>query len=154
MSRHSVPSRLSDPVSPFFQSFQKEMSDWIDQFRQNRFEPKFNGGLMPAIDMAETDEAVEISAEIPGVAEDDLDVSVTGDALVLKGEKSAAHEEKEKDYVLVERNYGSFRRQIPLGFTPEAGAVKAEFHDGVLTVKIKKPPQAKVGVQKISINKS
>lgn len=74
--------------------------------------------------------------------------------LTLKGEKSYAHEEKEENFHRIERRYGSFRRQVPLGFAPENGAVGAEFKDGVLKLTIKKPEAAKADVQKIDIKKS
>ena len=110
--------------------------------------------LVPAIDVAETDTGLEISAEIPGVVEDDLDVTVQGDTLVIKGEKSADREEKAKDYHLVERRHGSFRRHIPLGFVPDTGAVEADFTNGVLRLRITRPDNAPTGVQKISIGTS
>ena len=109
--------------------------------------------VSPALDIAETDNEKEITAEIPGVKEDDLDISISNGVLTLKGEKSSDHEEKEQDYHLVERRYGSFRRQVPLGFAPEDGAVDAKFADGVLKLKIAKPAEAKKAVQKISISK-
>lgn len=161
MSRQSPLSmRIASDTSPFFQSFQKEMDRFLDRFKSGELAP--NAGaflpvdetLFPALDVAETDDAVEITAEVPGVAEDDLDASITGDVLVLKGEKSSDHEEKEKDYHIVERRYGSFRRQIPIGFTPEEGSVDAKFADGVLKLRIAKPANAKVGTQKIKISKS
>lgn len=114
----------------------------------------FTGPSFPAIDLIETQDALEISAEVPGVKEDDLDVTIAGDTLVLKGEKSAEHEEKENNYHMVERRYGTFRRHIPLGFAPDDGAVKAEFKDGILKLRIAKPANAKEDVQKIDIKTS
>ncbi len=160
MSRQSLPTRLSDATFPFFHSLQTEMNQMFDRFRGaqsdepvDMFSP-LTRPLFPAVDIAETDEAVEITAEVPGVEKDDLDVSISGGVLTLKGEKGSDHEEKEKDYHLVERRYGAFRRQIPLGFSPEDGAVDAKFHDGLLKLRIAKPPAAKAAVQKISISNS
>lgn len=161
MARQSLPERQSDTdQSTLFPSLQAEMNRLFDQFRTNfpwsdgPAANYFKPPAFPAIDVVANDDAVEISAEVPGVKEDDLDVSITGDVLTLKGEKSYEHEEKEDDFHRIERQYGSFRRQIPLGFTPETGAVTTDFADGILKLKIKKPPTAKADVQKIDIKKS
>ena len=161
MSRQPLPSLLSDAnMSPLYQSFQKEMNQILDRFRGGQAATDvdafaaFTGALFPAVDIAETDDAIEITAEVPGVKEDDLEVSITGDVVTLRGEKSGDHEEKEKDYHLVERRYGSFRRRVPLGFAPEEGAVEAKFTDGVLKLRIAKPANTKADVQKIKINQS
>ena len=74
--------------------------------------------------------------------------------LTLKGEKTSDHEDKEQDFHLVERRYGSFRRQLPIGFTPDDGAVDATFVNGVLKLKISKPAGANEPVQKIKISKA
>lgn len=161
MARQTLPRLFSEAdTSPFFQSFQKEMNQLLERFKspQAANEPDvfnaFSGPIFPAVDIVQTDDAVEISAEIPGVKEEDLDVSITGDVLILKGEKSADREEKEADYQLVERRYGSFRRHIPLGFVPAKGAVEAKFADGILKLAIAKPAEAKAEVQKVSIKKA
>ncbi len=161
MTRRALPSMLSEASdSSFFPSLQKEMNRLFDQFRTGYPVPEaanritFGPAMFPAIDVVDTDTALEISAEVPGVKEEDLDVSISGDVLTLKGEKSADHEEKEENYHLIERQYGSFRRQIPLGFAPDDGAVDAEFKDGILNLRIWKPAKATSGVQKIDIKKS
>lgn len=161
MSRHTLPQtqqRASE--SAFFPSFQKEMDRLLDHFRSSfpmidgDSNAGFAGPSFPAIDVVETENSFEISAEVPGVKEEDLDVSISGESLILKGEKSADREEKEENYHLVERRFGSFRRQIPLGFVPEDNAVNAEFSDGILKLKIMKPAAFKANVQKINIKKS
>jgi HSP20 family protein len=108
-------------LQPFFEQLQQEMDQLFDRFRgyppvANAL-PRlgFGDGLQPAIDMAETDDAVEIAADIPGVSADDLDVSLNGGVLVIKGEKSDRRPEKDRNYHLTERSYGIFQRQIPLG---------------------------------------
>ncbi|MEL6888693.1 MAG: Hsp20/alpha crystallin family protein [Pseudomonadota bacterium] len=160
MSNPSLPGRPGSFYPPFFQSFQKEMAQMLDHLRGTATtgptEDFFANGnmLVPAIDVAETETGLEISADIPGVNEDDLDVTVQGDTLVIKGEKSADREERNKDYHLVERRHGSFRRHVPLGFVPETGAVQADFSNGVLKLQITRPDTAPTGVQKISFGKS
>ena len=146
--------------APFLQSMQREMNQFIDKFRghpvssPSDFFEALNAPAFPAIDVVETDDAVEITAEIPGVEEDDLDISIAQDMLTLKGEKTSEHEDKEQDFHLVERRYGSFRRQLPIGFTPDEGAVQATFKNGILKLSITKPEGANQPVQKIKISKS
>ena len=116
--------------------------------------PARGSRITPALDIAETDTAVEVTAELPGVQEQDLEVSITDGVLTLKGEKATDREEKEKDYHLVERRYGSFRRSIPLGFVPEDGKVEAHFADGILKLRIEKPATAVSKTQTIKIAKA
>ena len=159
MPRQSVPS-LFGRSTPFFRSFQDELAHMLDLSRRSiptrgddySFFDQMTA--MPAIDVAETDGSLEVSVEIPGVSEDDLDITVQGDALIIKGEKSSDTEDKQKDYHLVERRYGSFRRQVPLGFVPEEGAVAATFENGVLKLDIAKPANGQSGTQKVQISTS
>ncbi|NNE82131.1 MAG: Hsp20/alpha crystallin family protein [Silicimonas sp.] len=161
MTRRTLPRMLSETSeTAFFPNLQKEMNRLFDQFRAGYPAPEaanrsvFGAVGFPAIDVVDTDDVLEISAEVPGVKENDLDVTITRDLLTLKGEKSSDHEEDEENFHLIERQYGSFRRQIPLGFTPEEGAVTADFKDGILNLKIRKPANAQPDVQKISIGTS
>ena len=159
MSRQTVPSLFGRPA-PFLRSLQDELAHMLDLSRRvptgagddnGTFDPF---ATMPAIDVAETDGALEVSVEIPGVSEDDLDITVQGDVLVIKGEKSAEAEDKQKDYHVVERRYGSFRRHVPLGFVPEQGAVSATFENGVIRLTVTKPANAQGSVQKVQIGKA
>ncbi len=153
----STPSKGHEP-QPFFEQLQQEMERLFDRFRgypplagQGAF-PPFSAGLAPAVDVAETDDSVEITAEIPGVSADDIDASLNGDVLIIKGEKSDERTQDDKNYHLHERSYGSFRRQIPLGFTPAQDAIEGHFADGVLRLVIAKPAEAKAANRKIEIN--
>lgn len=148
-----TPTKGSEP-QPFFEQLQQEMEHLLDRFRgyPTVASTFLSDRLTPVIDMAETEDAVEVTAEIPGVGSDDLDVSLNGDLLVIKGEKSDERTEEDKNYHMHERSYGSFRRQIPLGFTPAEDAIDAKFADGVLKLKIAKPADAKTKNRKIAIN--
>lgn len=105
----------------------------------------------PRIDVAETDTAVEVTAELPGIDEKDFELVLKDDILTIKGEKKSEKEEKNKDYHIVERSYGSFSRSIRLPFDADAEAVKAQFNKGVLKVTISKPADAKNKTVKIPI---
>ena len=161
MARHVAPS--SDPQSEdatLFPTLQREMNRVFDQMRAgltgaDRFPGGvFGAGTLPAIDVVETDDALEVSAELPGVREEDLDVSISGEILTLRGEKSHDHEEKEETYHRIERRYGRFLRRVPLGFTPGPDAVEATFSDGLLKLVIAKPAAAKADTRKIEIRKT
>ncbi len=144
----------------FFPNLQREMNRLFDQFRSglplaHELTPAVLGAsAFPAIDVVDTDDDLEVSAEVPGVDEKDLDVSISGELLILKGKKSSDHEVSEDNYHRLERKYGSFRRHIPLGFTPQDDAVSASFSDGILKLRIKKPPVKKVDVKKVEIQKT
>ena len=145
---------------PAFQSLQKEIDRVFDEFQGvfpgfKKMEPiDTDGNIVPKLDVSETDQEVEITAELPGVEEKDLDIAVAGNVLTLKGEKFAKHEKEEKDYKLVERSYGSFARTLPFAFDINPKDVSAKFTDGVLKISIKKPPELKEKTQKIKISKA
>ncbi len=98
---------------------------------------------MPTVDICETEDGFEIRAELPGVSEDDVNISVTDNRLTVKGEKKQETETDGKNYHRVERRYGSFQRSFTLPRNVETGKIKAEYNDGVLTLSIPKPENAK-----------
>ena len=98
---------------------------------------------MPTVDISETGNGYEIRADLPGVSEDDVNVSVTDNVLTVRGEKRQEEETEGKNYHRVERRYGSFQRRFTLPKHIETDAIKAEFKDGVLTLGIPKAEAAK-----------
>lgn len=110
-----------------------------------------NGRLMPRLDVAETETAIEVMAELPGVDEKDIDVTISNDMLRIKAEKKSDKEEKTKDYHLVERSYGTFERSMRLPFRADTTKVDAKFEKGVLKLTVPKPAEAKTKVQKIEV---
>jgi HSP20 family protein len=115
-----------------------------------RYEAPFSV-TAPAVDVTEDDKAYKIAAELPGMTEKDVDVSITGDMLVLKGEKRQEREEKDKNRYLAERTYGAFQRSfvLPDGVDPEK--ISAEFAKGVLTLTLPKTPDAQKRQKKIEV---
>lgn len=118
--------------------FNTSLSRWFDEDR----------GLMesawtPAMEMRESKDAIVVIADLPGVAREDIDVSVHGDQLTVKGEKKQEKEEKEQGYVRTERFYGSFMRTVTLPCEVDAARVDASFKDGVLTLAMPKKEEAK-----------
>jgi HSP20 family protein len=100
------------------------------------------GAGVPPINVAETNDAFEVTAELPGVDEKDINISLEDNQLVISGEKKAESTREEKDWHVEERSYGSFYRSMFLPFEPEEGAVDAHFDKGVLHLTIKKPAKA------------
>ncbi|WP_353646608.1 Hsp20/alpha crystallin family protein [Mesorhizobium sp. WSM2239] len=102
-------------------------------------------------DIVETDSTLEISIELPGIDQKDVDVSLTDNALTIKGEKKSEREESKKGYHLSERSYGSFYRSIPLPSGVDTNKANAEFKNGVLTVTLPKSQEALSRVKKIDV---
>lgn len=98
---------------------------------------------MPTVDISETEAYFEIRAELPGISEDDVNVSLTDNVLTVKGEKQHEEETDGKNYHRMERRYGRFQRSFTLPRHIEADAIKAEFKNGVLSLEIPKAEEAK-----------
>ena len=112
------------------------------------------GFSAPAIDMNEDENAYKISAELPGIDAKDIDVSVSGDTLVLRGEKRQEKEEKDKNYHFSERAYGSFQRAFELPASVDRDKVAADFSQGVLTITLPKRAEAQKPTKKIEVRSS
>jgi len=109
----------------------------------------------PAMDIAETEKTYEITTELPGMSESDVEVVASKDGLTIKGEKKEEKkeekEEKKKDYYLSERRYGSFERRMQIPEGVDADKIEATFKKGVLTVTLPKKPEAQNPAKKISV---
>lgn len=141
-----------------FASLQREMNRLFDNFfgglSPSPREPLERGGaesFIPRIDMSETDKEIKISAELPGMDENDIDVSLTKDTLTIRGEKKEDKEEKGKDYYRMERSYGSFTRNIPLPAEVTADKVEATFKKGILYITLPKTVSAIEKTKKVPI---
>lgn len=129
--------------SPFV-SLQREIDRLFADF--TRGFPSFTGNgttaLLPSMDVSETDKEIEITAELPGLEEKDVQINLADNLLTIRGEKKAEKEQKEKNYRLVERSYGSFERTLELPEGVSSDAIKANITKGVLKVTIPKPAPA------------
>lgn len=105
----------------------------------------------PAVDMTESDKAYEINAELPGMDEKDIEVKVVNGDLMIKGEKQEEKEEKQKDYYLHERRFGSFERRFQVPQGADTDKIEASFKKGVLTVTLPKKPEAQKPAKKIEV---
>jgi HSP20 family protein len=112
--------------------------------------PVMEMGWAPAIEVFEKEDKFVVKAELPGMKEEDIDVSVVGDTLTIKGEREAEGEVKEEDYYCCERSYGSFSRSIALPSSVDAKKIEASYDDGVLEVSLPKAPEVKA--KKIAVS--
>ncbi|HSW64168.1 MAG TPA: Hsp20/alpha crystallin family protein [Dissulfurispiraceae bacterium] len=134
--------------------FRDEMNRLFDSFfRGFDVEPFGRKGatFSPKVDVVETDKQIMVTAELPGIDEKDIEVSISRDSLTIKGEKKVEKEDKGKDYYRMERSYGSFSRTVPLPAEIDTEKVDAEFKKGVLAVTLPKSAKAVKSVKKISV---
>jgi HSP20 family protein len=108
-------------------------------------------GVSPAVDVAEKDAAFEITAELPGMDQNDIEVKFANGTLTIKGEKRAEREEHQKDCYVSERSYGSFMRSFRLPDGIDTGKIEATFAKGVLKVALPKSVEAQKSEQRIEI---
>jgi HSP20 family protein len=124
-------------------SLRDEMNDLFSRFWTSASEPFGLAEWSPALDVSETDEAVLVNVEIPGIDPKDLDISVVGDTLTIRGEKTDETEQSGRNYHRVERRYGSFTRSLTLPASVDADNVTATVKQGVLEVRLPKKEEAR-----------
>lgn len=150
--KKSVPSKREDEHP--FSILRKEMDSLFDNFYRgfdlSTFESRL-GDFSPKVDVTENDKEIKISAELPGMDEKDIDVSLQNDTLTIKGEKKEEKEDKGKDYYSMERSYGSFSRTISLPLEVETDKVEAKFKKGVLSITLPKTAKAVAETKKIIV---
>jgi len=134
----SMMRRLSEDLDRMFENFGIGRSFFPTDFWQSGREAMM-AAWSPRIEMSEEDGRVRISADLPGVKREDLDVEVTDDAVTIEGERRHERTMEERGYYQSERSYGSFYRSIPLPEGVEPEAATAEFKDGVLQIEIPTP---------------
>src|SRR5262249_36971069 len=130
----------------------------VDSLFEDWFGRSMGGVLAPRLDIAEDEKAVTLTAELPGVKEGDIEVSIAGDQLTIKGEKRSEHDERRETDTRtlhrMERSYGAFQRTVTVPYQVDPEQVSAQFRDGVLTITLPKPPDAVAQKQarKVPIN--
>lgn len=167
IKRTPAPAPASrEAVPDVWRSFRNEMNRLFDRFdggfwfppmrRMFDFEPFGRSETVfdfavPAVDMTEDDKAYKIMAELPGLDEKSIEVSLSGDRLTLKGEKRQEKEEKNKNYYLSERSYGAFQRSFDLPDGIDQDKIAATFAKGVLTLTLPKTAEAQKQQKKIEV---
>jgi HSP20 family protein len=146
-----------NPVTPFrsgsllggdpFLSLHREMNRLFDDVLRGTGLPTTGGQsgsaalLAPQLNVSETDNEIRITAELPGVSENDINVELNDDVLVIRGEKKVERKEEKERFHFVERSYGTFQRALQLPFPVDPEQVQARFENGVLTVTLPKTAQ-------------
>ena len=133
--------RPTRDIFRFRDEMDRLFDDFIDRFpaRRETGEQMWN----PDVDIRETDNEVVVKAEIPGMEQKDINISIKDSVLTLKGEKKQEKEEKEANYHRVERTYGSFTRMFTLPTTVVADKATAKYNKGVLSITLPKAEEAK-----------
>ena len=142
------------PLSPFdakaglYASWNSEMDRFFEALGSATKSPR-----TPLLHMSvsETDSAIEIEAELPGVDEKDIELALNDDVLTIKGEKRVERDEMHKDYFHQERTFGKFARSVTLPFAPDARTVKTHFAKGVLRVTLPKSDGVKEHTVRIPV---
>ncbi len=162
-----VPTHEEWPFAPFMdlrkrmdQLFDDYMRGWPrfpslarDVWEAEPFAGMRHGVLDVRFDISEGDAGLDVSAELPGMVEKDIEVTLSDGVLTIKGEKKAETEEKKKDFHLTERRYGSFTRSFRVPGTVDQDKIKATFDKGVLHIALPKHPESKAKKKKISVSK-
>ena len=154
---------VSEPLSTI-SSLQREMNRMFNNLwagpsigqRRSAFSEVQGMTFVPDIEMSESDGHIFVSAEIPGVSEKDIDVTLSPDGTMLsiRGEKKLAKEKREKDYYCSEREYGEFVRSLSLTTPVDENKIGAKFHNGVLEIDLTKAEGASQGVKHIPVKSS
>ncbi|WP_165784542.1 Hsp20/alpha crystallin family protein [Zhengella mangrovi] len=163
MSDKPAKNALSPWSGNLFTDFRKQMDDLMEGFfgsgstlagRSGLPSLDMTGAIRPAIDIAENDQAITVTAELPGMTEDQVDLTIRNGMLTLKGEKKIEHDGDRDDVHVIERSYGSFQRSIPIPERVDANAIDAKFDKGVLTVTMPKRKEAAPAARKVEIGKA
>jgi HSP20 family protein len=157
-SRNQSMARWSEDNDPFL-AMRREMNRLFDDVFGGFGLPSAFGPALrqmpaaPKIDISETDNEIQITAEMPGIDQNDVEVLLEDDRLIIRGEKKEEREDKDRNYHVRERVQGAFSRTLPLPFAPDPNQVKAEFRNGVMTITIPKPQEVKQKQHRIEVQK-
>jgi HSP20 family protein len=150
--KKNIPVRREDenPFAVLRSEMDSLFENFFRGFDLQPFESRL-GGFNPKVDVTENDKEIKISAELPGMDEKDIDVSLQKDVLTIKGEKKEEKEDKGKDYYRMERSYGSFSRSVPMPVDVETDKIEAKFKKGVLSITLPKTAKAVAETKKIAV---
>jgi HSP20 family protein len=151
-----APAARDDFWDPFL-SFRHEVDRMFDDFFEGAGWRPFGSGfgdVMPAVDVEEEEGELIVTAELPGVSQKDIEVHLSGDLLTIKGEKKFEREQRDGGSRRLERRFGSFERSIRLSFEVNDEKVDAKFSNGVLTIRLPKPPEMQRSSRRIEVRAS
>jgi HSP20 family protein len=143
-----------------FSNAERMFEDWLEDFWARPFPRMWRPGFgqlramalaAPALDVYDQKDDLIVKAEIPGLSKEEIDISLEGNMLTIKGEKRKEEEVKEEDYYRSERAYGAFSRSIELPAAVQTDKVNASFKNGVLEIRLPKTEEAKTNVVKVKV---
>ena len=156
MSRTMTKSETKTPRRWFergpLASLRDEVEDVFENFFGASDMSRFEDGNIPSVDVSETDDAIEVKTDLPGIKSEDIDIEIRNDYLTVSGETTEVRKTKEgngRKYHRIERHTGSFSRSVRLPCHVQEDSVKAELKDGVLAITLPKAEQEKT--KKIAI---
>lgn len=139
---------LHSQIDELFDSFFRDFGSWR---WPSLWTERETGVISPCFEVSETDDAIQVTAELPGMDEKDIEVTLDENALTVRGEKKQEREEKRRNYYFSERSFGSFTRVIPLPAEVDRDNIKARFSKGVLEITLPKTGEAKSQRKRIEI---
>lgn len=140
-----------DEANPFG-LLQRQMNSLFDDFFSGFSSDSSGKNFTPRVDVSEDNENIYVAAELPGLTDKDVEVTLTNDTLTIRGEKKEEREEREgKSHYFVERSYGFFQRSVPLSCEVVEDKVDAVFKNGLLRITLQKSPSARAQSKKITI---
>lgn len=141
---------------PTMEDFENRMNTFVERAFAEPFSPALPEaiGWVPAVDIVESPAELTLTAELPGIDQKDVALSVEDGVLTLRGEKNVEHEQQDKKTYMYERNYGAFQRAFVLPTNIDPGKIAAEFDKGVLTVHLPKDGQARPRGRQIDIKRT
>lgn len=153
MASRNLPTERNERLGNPLASFRNEMNEFFDRFAREIF-PSDQTSFMPKLEVRDIGSRYELSAELPGMKEEDINISLKDNMLILEGEKRNESKREGKGYFRSEISYGSFYRAIPLASDVNADSVAATYRDGVLRISLEKTAEVESKAKKITINKS
>ena len=145
-----VPTPRSDSSPDLFGTLQREVNRVFEQMFGAAPAARL-GAFAPSVEMKETDQGVSVTAEMPGMEEKDVEITLDGDLLTLSGEKKRETTEDKSGFHVSERSYGTFRRTLRLPWAADPAQASATFEKGVLTIDLPRPPEAQATTRRIPI---
>lgn len=155
-SRKDALARTAQDAHPLT-ALQRQMNrlfeDFFSDFGLRPFDglERFGHGVVPTVDIAETDKDVTVTAELAGLDEKDIQINIQDNVLTLQGEKKTEHEEKDAQYYVSERSYGSFCRAVQLPAEVDDSKAEAVYKNGVLKIRLPKTPDEQRKTKRIEI---
>ena len=146
----SVPAKTLNPIA----EFHNEMNNFFDRFMKEIIPGRGLNSFIPRIEAQELDRSFLVSVELPGMNEEDIELSINNNVLIIQGEKKKEKKREGKGFYRSEMTYGSFYRAIPLSNEVNPEKISAHYLNGVLQIEIDKVQETKSSGKKIEISKN